>query len=133
MLSAHVENEEQYIQALERFTDNTVYKDDPEMSGYFLKFAGLTKELTGLFKNLVKLLCYQFVILVNIRGLCLSLFCSVFFYTRLPFCAQLQNMNNIITFPLDSLLKGDLKGVKGVRNILFLLLLEEVKGPVCNF
>lgn len=50
---AHVENEEQYIQALERFTDNSVYKDDPDMPDHFLKFACFTKELTGLFKNLV--------------------------------------------------------------------------------
>lgn len=53
VFSAHVENEEQYIQALERLTDNSVYKDDPEMSNYFLTFTGFTKELTGLFKNLV--------------------------------------------------------------------------------
>lgn len=73
-----MESEDQYVQAMEKFGDNLVSREDAEVGSAFLRFAVFTRELTALFKNLVRLRAWwavsqlgQPVLLVLSHCLCL--------------------------------------------------------------
>uniref|UniRef100_H2Y6R5 Uncharacterized protein n=1 Tax=Ciona savignyi TaxID=51511 RepID=H2Y6R5_CIOSA len=88
----HLVTRQASLRTWEKLGSGAMYNSkepEPDIGSAFLKLAVFTKELSSLFKNLVP---------------------YVYF---LVFLTCVSNISNIIMFPLESLLKGDLKGVKG--------------------
>uniref|UniRef100_A0A8C1PTJ4 ArfGAP with SH3 domain, ankyrin repeat and PH domain 1b n=1 Tax=Cyprinus carpio TaxID=7962 RepID=A0A8C1PTJ4_CYPCA len=61
ILSDHIQNEETYAQALDKFGSNFISWDNPDLGTAFVKFSTLTKELSALLKNMLQSLSHNVI------------------------------------------------------------------------
>uniref|UniRef100_A0A8C2JAV9 ArfGAP with SH3 domain, ankyrin repeat and PH domain 1b n=1 Tax=Cyprinus carpio TaxID=7962 RepID=A0A8C2JAV9_CYPCA len=83
----HIQNEETYAQALDKFGSNFISWDNPDLGMAFVKFSTLTKELSTLLKNLVSPPCKH---ILNIITALDSLLFFLFFYYYCYFFQDLK-------------------------------------------
>ncbi|KPP80191.1 arf-GAP with SH3 domain, ANK repeat and PH domain-containing protein 2-like, partial [Scleropages formosus] len=122
----HISHLEVYINSLEKLAVNFCTNGEKELASAFNKFAELTKELLTPMKNLVRnrerpealsRLCVSSSPLPLRLGTDVRNVNGVSELTvTIPFSGNLKSMLHNINFFLDSLVKGDLKEVKG-RNV----------------
>lgn len=95
------------VRSLERLGSAALSKEEPDIGAAFLKFSVVSKELSALMKTLVTN-SHQ---LANLEMPIEHPFNT---FSLFPFqSSQMQNISNIIMFPVDTLLKSELRGVKG--------------------
>ncbi|KAI4897039.1 hypothetical protein NFI96_014399 [Prochilodus magdalenae] len=109
---SHVESKEQYTEVLENLGNSHLSQDNNEISTGFLNLAVFTREVTTLFKTLRKI--YR-VLRCRKRlgfGARHMLQHPIRLRRKVEWEPGVQNLNSILSFPLESILKSELRDAR---------------------
>lgn len=103
------------VRSLERLGSAALSKEEPDIGAAFLKFSVVTKELSALMKTLVSRFdsVHFDALLFELYSQHLHSLNAIYRLVLRTEFKQMQNISNIIMFPVDTLLKSELRGVKG--------------------
>ena len=108
----HTSTTQEYSRSLNRISESTFGRDEEDDIGVaFQKFAIVTRQLSELMKDLVSIQSSELKNFYEIYYL--AGFIDLLIVMHLINCLQMTNLDNIIMFPVDRLLKTELRGSKG--------------------